>query len=220
VIRHIVWDWNGTLFNDQDLVLAATNASLLAVGRELPITAEQYQDSYRRPLEGFYEDFLGRSPTPDEWLVIHRAFEDWYEAGVDTYGLSPDALAAMDAWAPRTQSLLSMYGHDRLLDMTERFALHVRLARIDGRPPERDFGPKITYLLRHVDHLRVLDPDLTPDRLAMIGDCVDDAEAARAIGARAVLYTGGTTSRAALEKTGFPVVDRLIDAVEVLASGR
>ena len=31
-IRHVVWDWNGTLFDDQRLVTAATNASLQAVG--------------------------------------------------------------------------------------------------------------------------------------------------------------------------------------------
>jgi phosphoglycolate phosphatase-like HAD superfamily hydrolase len=218
MVRHIVWDWNGTLFDDQELVLAATNASLLQAGRALPITGAQYQDAYRRPMEEFYADFLGYRPTAEQWPAIDRAFEQSYEGGVHACGLNPDALEAMDAWSPRSQSLLSMYGHDRLLEVTARFELHGRLARIDGRPPDPDFGPKAKYLVRHFEHLRVADPALTPDQLVMIGDCVDDADAARAIGASAVLYTGGSSSRAVLEKAGVPVVGRLSEAVELIAA--
>jgi phosphoglycolate phosphatase-like HAD superfamily hydrolase len=219
MIRHIVWDWNGTLFDDQELVLAATNASLLQVGRAVPITGAQYQDAYRRPMEEFYAEFLGYRPTADQWPAIEDAFGQTYEAGVHTCGLSSDAVAAMDAWAPRSQSLLSMFGHDRLLEMTGKFELHARLARIDGRPVDSDFGPKAKYLVRHFEHLRTEDPTLTSAQLTMIGDCVDDADAARAIGASAVLYTGGSSSRAVLAEAGVPVVDRLIDAVELVASG-
>ena len=48
----------------------------------------------------------------------------------------------------------------------------------------------------------------------VIGDAVDDALAAAHVGARAVLYTGGSHSRASLEKAGVPVVDTLAEAVE------
>ena len=47
----------------------------------------------------------------------------------------------------------------------------------------------------------------------MIGDAADDAVAARHVGARAVLYTGGSHSRASLEAVGVPVVDSLQEAV-------
>jgi phosphoglycolate phosphatase-like HAD superfamily hydrolase len=48
----------------------------------------------------------------------------------------------------------------------------------------------------------------------VIGDTVDDALAARHVGAAAVLYTGGSNSRASLEAAGVPVVDDLAEAVE------
>jgi len=52
-----------------------------------------------------------------------------------------------------------------------------------------------------------------PASTVIIGDTVDDQEAAIACGARAVLVTGGSQSRTALEATGAPVVDTLLDAV-------
>ena len=50
------------------------------------------------------------------------------------------------------------------------------------------------------------------DRTVVIGDAADDAVAAAHVGARAVLYTGGSHSRASLEAAGAPVVDSLAEA--------
>ena len=49
-------------------------------------------------------------------------------------------------------------------------------------------------------------------RLA-IAAVFDDAVAAAHVGARAVLYTGGSHSRSSLEAAGVPVVDTLAEAV-------
>jgi phosphoglycolate phosphatase-like HAD superfamily hydrolase len=53
-----------------------------------------------------------------------------------------------------------------------------------------------------------------PARTVVIGDAADDALAARHAGAQAVLYTGGSHSRASLEAVGVPVVDTLREAVQ------
>ncbi len=47
----------------------------------------------------------------------------------------------------------------------------------------------------------------------LIGDAVDDARAAARVGAHAVLFTGGSHTRAELERVGVPVVDTLAEAV-------
>ena len=216
-VKHIVWDWNGTLFDDQDLVLAATNASLAAIGVDRHITNERYKELYQRPMEEFYAALIGFPVTAAQWPMLDAAFADHYLSHVRECGLSADALAAMDAWSPRSQSLLSMFGHEDLLRLTRELELHGRFHRIDGRPPELDFGPKAKYLVKHLEHLRVHDPDLTADQVALIGDCADDAYAAFHVGARAVLYTGGSSSRTVLEKVGVPVVDTLSEAVALLA---
>lgn len=220
-IRHVVWDWNGTLFDDQRLVTAATNASLLAVGGSL-LDGERYRDLYRRPLQDFYFSMVGRPYSASEWELIDSAFARTYADGIGTCGLTADALVAMDSWAPQGQSLLSMYDHDKLVPLVDSLGLAARLNRVDGRPAARDYGPKAKYLATHLTHLQELDPSLLVDQIALVGDCVDDALAALEVGATAVLYTGGSSSRANLEAAGLglPIVDTLTEAVALLRAGR
>jgi len=216
-IRHIVWDWNGTLFDDQTLVTSATNASLLAVGCT-ELSLGQYQDHYRRPLQDFYFALVGRYFDDTEWKLVEDVFSTTYAAGIHTCMLAADALAAMDGWAPGSQSLLSMYDHDKLVPLVDSFGLSGRLTRIDGRPPALDYGPKAKYLTAHLEALSAAGPSFEPAEVALVGDCVDDAMAALAAGATAVLYTGGSSSRRNLEaaRLGLPVVDSLTQAVELL----
>lgn len=221
MITHIVWDWNGTLFDDQPLVSTATNASLRAVGCP-PLGPDRYQELYRRPLQDFYLAMVGREFTEQEWKLVEDAFSATYAAGMHGCGLAADALTALDAWAPRAQSLLSMYDHDKLVPLVGSFELDVRLARIDGRPPAIDYGPKTKYLAAHLTHLQAAEPALSPEQVALVGDCVDDALAALEVGATAVLYTGGSSSRGNLEAAGLglPVVDSLTEAVALLRGDR
>jgi phosphoglycolate phosphatase-like HAD superfamily hydrolase len=220
-IRHIVWDWNGTLFDDQPLVTSSTNASLNAVGFP-SLGGEFYQDLYRRPLQDFYLAMVGREFSAEEWEQVEAAFSKTYSAGMNLCGLTPDALSALDAWSPRSQSLLSMYDHDKLIPLVDSFGLAARLARVDGRPPALDYGPKTKYLAAHLTHLQAVYEELDPAEVALVGDCVDDAMAALELGATAVLYTGGSSSRRNLEAAGLglPIVDSLIEAVELLRDGR
>ena len=220
-IRHVVWDWNGTLFDDQTLVTAATNASLLAVGSTL-LDAESYRDLYRRPLQEFYFAMVGRAYSDTEWALIDNAFAQTYAAGLGACGLTADALAAMDNWAPQGQSLLSMYDHDKLVPLVDSLGLTTRLNRVDGRPATPDYGPKAKYLTAHLTRLQERDPGLLAGQVALVGDCVDDAMAALEVGATAVLYTGGSSSRANLVAAGLglPIVDTLTEAVAALRDGR
>lgn len=66
-------------------------------------------------------------------------------------------------------------------------------------------------MVRHLEALT----GVQAARTVVIGDAADDAVAALHVGARAVLYTGGSHSRASLEVVGVPVVDTLGEAVEV-----
>ena len=55
-----------------------------------------------------------------------------------------------------------------------------------------------------------------PARCLMVGDTDHDAETARAMGVRCILYAGGHQTRARLEATGCAVIDRLEDLPALL----
>ncbi|MFJ5710323.1 MULTISPECIES: HAD family hydrolase [unclassified Streptomyces] len=208
--KHLVWDWNGTLLDDIGAVIGATNAAFAELGLE-PITLERYRELYTVPVPKFYERLMGRLPTDAEWLLMDGTFHRHYWERAEGCGLTAGAaelLAARQA-AGSTQSLLSLAPHAELLPLVRRHGIAERFVRVDGRT-DRSTDGKSANMVRHLEALAV-----PAERIVVIGDAADDARAAAHVGARAVLFTGGSHSRASLERVGVPVVDSLEEAVAV-----
>lgn len=208
---HLVWDWNGTLFHDIDAVIDATNASFAEVGMG-PITLERYRELYCVPVPRFYERLMGRLPTDAEWTVMDEAFHRHYWTLAEKARLAAGAEQLLTDWQAEglTQSLCSLAPHEHLIPIVRTHGIEQRFLRVDGRTGPSSAG-KAEHMVRHLAALG----GVAPDRVVVIGDAVDDAVAAEHAGARAVLYTGGSHSRASLETVGVPVVDSLGDAVRV-----
>ncbi|NUK05462.1 HAD family hydrolase [Streptomyces lunaelactis] len=207
---HLVWDWNGTLLDDINAVIAATNAAFEEIGLE-PITLERYRELYCVPIPRFYERLMGRLPSDAEWEVMDEAFHRHYSEHRIGCGLTEGVEELLREWrlAGRSQSLLSMFGHEQLVPVVRGYGIESHFIRVDGRTGPSG-GTKALHMERHLAAL----VGVAPDRTVVIGDAVDDAVAAAHVGARAVLYTGGSHSRASLEAVGVPVVDSLAEAVE------
>jgi len=207
---HLVWDWNGTLLHDIHAVIEATNAAFAELG--IPaITLDRYRELYCVPVPRFYERLLGRLPSAEEWEVMDAAFHRHYRERVQEAALAEGAaeLLAAQREAGRTQSLCSLAPHDQLVPLLHRHGIADHFVRVDGATGPSG-GRKAEQMARHLLALDGVDPELT----VVIGDAVDDAAAAAHVGARAVLYTGGSHSRANLLEAGVPVVDSLAEAVE------
>jgi phosphoglycolate phosphatase-like HAD superfamily hydrolase len=210
-MAHIVWDWNGTLFDDIEAVVAATSEVFAPYGLG-PFGVDDFRAFYTRPIWVAYERLLGRPLEDGEWERLDGAWHDSYQRLMVSCGLAADARPTIDVLtaAGHTQSLLSMWRHEQLVPTVTRLGLAGAFRRVDGlRLAEHAGGPKAGLLLRHLAGLGI-----DPADVILIGDSADDAAAARAAGARAVLYAGGMTARAALERIGVPVVGRLADAVD------
>jgi phosphoglycolate phosphatase-like HAD superfamily hydrolase len=207
VMVHIVWDWNGTLFDDLDVVVEATNEVFAPYGLP-PIDAMQFQSVYTRPIWAAYERMLGRALEDGEWERLDVAYHDSYHRLMERCRLAADARRTIDALADagHTQSLLSMWRHDRLSVAVRGHGLAAAFRRVDGLLPEQAGGSKAEFMVRHLAALRA-----DPADVVMVGDSIDDAVAARHAGARAILYAGGMQARADLDRFGVPVIDRLSD---------
>jgi phosphoglycolate phosphatase-like HAD superfamily hydrolase len=209
--RHLVWDWNGTLLDDFSLVIAATNAAFAALsGPE--VTPDDHRLRFRRPIADYYGEVLGRVVDEAEFARLDKVFHDAYRLGLVNTGLAADALEAMRAW-PGTQSLLSMWFHDELVPTVEGHGLATLLARVDGLRSAIGGDRKEIHLARHLAAL-----EIPGEAAVLIGDSVDDADAADVVGAACVLYTGGFTSAERLRATGRPVADTLTEAVRLAAA--
>ena len=208
---HLVWDWNGTLLDDLDLVVAATNAAFAEVGRRSRSTADEHRRRFRRPIIEFYAESLGRDLLETEFAG----------AGPDLPRRVPDSPDPVSRWPPTrgrrsrawtgTQSLLSMWFHDELVPAVDPVRARTSSGST-GCGTALGGTYKADHLKSHLAELGLVGADVV-----LIGDSVDDADAAEAVGARCVLYTGGFTDAENLRACGVPVADTLVEAVALAA---
>ncbi len=201
---HLVWDWNGTLLNDLEIVVASTNTAFLKVGGKA-ISADDHRRRFRRPIIEFYSESLGRELLETEFLEMDQIFHQSYLDSMVNVTLTHDAVQAMAAWKG-TQSLLSMWFHHELVPTVTRFGLE--FLRVDGLRDPLNGTYKADHLRNHLAEL-----GMAAEEVVLIGDSVDDADAARAVGARCVLYSGGFTDEENLRACGVPVARTLLEAV-------
>jgi phosphoglycolate phosphatase-like HAD superfamily hydrolase len=208
---HLVWDWNGTVLNDFDVAMRSTNSSFRDAG--LPeITTATYRALLRSPIRSFYAAVLGRDPSDEECGFLEKTFHTYYPLYEKEAALSSGLPHLFRQWhdAGHTQSLLSLFPHDKLVPAVERHGLTSYFALVQGATPPY---PEQKAVADHLARLKV-----DPAAAVLIGDLVDDAHAAEQAGVSVVLYSGGFGAPADLAATGAPVADSLAEAVELIDS--
>lgn len=228
---HLIWDWNGTLLNDADTVLEATNDALAqlhlgttgaAFGSEEtqiapifgPLTVTEYRAAFTRPLQRFYANIFGREITEDEFVQLEQLFQAAYLKRCAHSVLNQGARDVLGSWrqAGCTQSLLSLWGHDELLTLVAQLELTDFFIRIDGRRG-LNADCKTAPLRQHLAALAT--QTIEVEQVVLIGDALDDAAAATAAGVRCVLFAGGAHEVADLAATGLPVAHTLAEAAKI-----
>ena len=215
-MRHVIWDWNGTLLDDIDVIVAAVNETVTPFGAP-ELTLDDYARLFTRPVSVFYERMLERAVTTEEWRLIDDTFHTAYTRRMVEAELSTGARDVLTALARQgtSQSLLSMAPHDHVLEQARTFDLDHYMIRIDGL---RD-GSGALKASSMLDHLAALlahpaTPN-HPTEYLVVGDSVDDAVAATANGLPAVMFASGSHPRQELVATGFPVADTLPEAISL-----
>jgi phosphoglycolate phosphatase-like HAD superfamily hydrolase len=215
-MSHVIWDWNGTLFNDVHLMARGTSAALTKIGCP-PVDLDTYRRHHCRPMNISYGRMAGREITDDEWLIACEEFHDVYAGMLAEATLASDALQALQTLQACgvTQSLLSMWVHDRLVPFVEQMDVAHYFVCVQGQPNATG-ELKAKSLEQHLERLHLSDSDR--NAITLIGDTVDDGEAATAVGISCHLVSTGSQMPDDLAQTGWPVSETLAVAVNKLTS--
>ncbi|MEV0591407.1 HAD family hydrolase [Nonomuraea cavernae] len=213
-IKHIIWDWNGTLFGDSRTLIEATISAFAAAGFPPP-TPELYQRHHTQPIPLFYNRLAGRELTDSEQRLLDLYFQESYARYRDEIMLNRLALEALDRWSLSggTQSLLSMHPQERLLPLVRKAGIFERFTVVDGLV-EGEPGRKAPHLELHLRRL-----PFDRREVLLIGDSVDDGLAARECGTACLMYHAGPDALHDLEHFSdlpFPVVGSLLEAVDLV----
>ncbi len=208
MIKHIVWDWNGTLLDDFEIT-AQYGIDCFAKAGKSGVTFEDVRQHHTRPFSEYLKAVLGRAATETELADFYSGFGKVYEPVMYDLPLVQDALHALEVirGAGKSQSILSMAPHEELVSLVRHNGIYEHFARVDGA---RDLGKhfKIDALRAHIDELGV-----DPAHVCVIGDSIDDFDAAKGLGASAILVSTGMYAHHRLVASGAPVATNLTGAV-------
>jgi len=201
----VIWDFNGTLIDDLDLVVRTVNTQLAI--RNLPsLTADAYRAVFGFPVEDYYrrigvtfenetmadlsaDFFADYAPALKDCLLHDGALDTLRQ--VETLGLRQFVLSAMEQGMLR-----SMISH---LGIEHFFEGVYGLAHQKGD----------SKIMRAQELMRDFDIDLRST--LFIGDTDHDAEVAQELGLSVALISTGHQSTKRLRETGYAVYESYQD---------
>lgn len=200
----IIWDWNGTLFNDLALTVSIFN-QVLEERRLAPISEQFFKENLKFPIDTFYTQIGFRSMAERE--SAKRRWNEVYESCNTLCTLQPGAAGLLERInkAGRKQVMLSAHEQRSLHRMASFTGITPHFARISGASESESGSSKIS---RGVALLEVMTRDLaiSPKEVVMIGDSVHDHEVAESLGIDCILSELGHVSSGRLVATGRPVI--------------
>lgn len=205
----VVWDFNGTIYDDAEIGMRVFNAMLSRRGLRLISDMTEYRAVFGFPVENTYKA-LSFDLTNESFDAIAVEFHAEYDRLFPEAGLTAGITDIFDLLKREhiPQHVLSATEQSRLsrilctLGIEDYFesAFGIENLRAESKTgvAERRFG------------------SMKDSRMVFIGDTAHDAEAARAAGAECILVTWGHQNAAALRKTGVSTVSAIHELISAL----
>lgn len=183
--KHVIWDWNGTLFSDVELCCDIMNNLLSRRGMS-KITLETYREIFTFPVKDYYR-IAGHDISDENWEILSHEFISEYEQRKNECTLFDKAVNVLQHIKSKniSQSVLSAYSQHTLEEMIEHYGLRkyfVKLIGLDNIYATSKLANGIKWMNElGIDNKEVL----------MIGDTEHDFEVANGIGADSLLISSG-----------------------------
>jgi phosphoglycolate phosphatase len=196
---HIIWDWNGTLLNDNWLCVEVMNSMLAS--RNLPLlTLDRYRDIFDFPVRDYYLK-LGFDFNKESFETVGMEFMIIYNDRQKDCSLHQDALTTLNCLKEKgfPQNILSAREQNELRDETVERGVSLFFDHIDGLEDHYANG-KIGVGIRLLNEMKV-----DKERILFVGDTCHDADVARELGIDCVLVPNGHHSEERLIQSRFPI---------------
>lgn len=214
--KHIIWDWNGTLFDDIELCVDIISS--LLIKRNLPcLTKESYRDIFTFPVSDYYKK-AGLDLEKYSFEKLGKEWMDEYQRRRLEGKLFSRAEELLRLLYDNgiEQSILSAYKQDTLLELVSHFNLRHYFKYLNGLDH--------IYATSKVDLGKELMEKLTQenDEVLLIGDTVHDFDVSQEIGADCMLIADGHQNKDKLLSCGVNVFnnfDELIKKSTISSNG-
>jgi phosphoglycolate phosphatase len=206
--EHIIWDWNGTLFNDVELCHSIMN-KLLAQQSKATITLEQYKNIFTFPVIEYYK-LAGHTFETISFEELGKQFIDEYESRKNECGLFPEVYYILKYFQENNikQYLLSAYKQDLLDETLDFYDLKKYFTTVIGL--DNIYATSKVHLGKQL--VSSITRNGSNQQMLLIGDTEHDLEVAQAIGVDCIIIAAGHQSREKLSSiSGISILDNLED---------
>lgn len=210
-IKHIIWDWNGTLLNDLDVSMEALNRLLKREHLPLVEDKNEYKKYFQFPVSEYYKK-VGFDFNKTPFSELAKQYMEYYQ---------PHSLnCSLHDGVEMTLQKAKKQGYQQYLISASDFDfLKVQLSRYDIY---NYFGD-----IRGLDNIHaqskaklakefVKENKMNPQEVVFVGDSVHDSEVAKYAGCNCILIANGHEHKDKLVKTGCKVVDTIQEFANLL----
>ncbi|WP_337866778.1 HAD family hydrolase [Ignavibacterium sp.] len=209
-IKYLIWDWNGTLFNDVKLGVEIINK--LLKNNSLPsITYETYRNIFTFPVYEYYR-IAGFDFNKTSFEELGRMFMDEYEQRKYEMELFSGAKEILQFAKEKRikQSVLSAYKHDTLVEILTHYQIIDYFENVSGLDNiYAGSKEKLGLQLREKINLH-------GDEILFIGDTLHDADVAKAMNVKCVLISNGHQAPEKLKANGNLVLSDISELKNII----
>jgi len=199
-MKHVIWDWNGTLYDDVHVCVESLNSMLDKRGKK-PITIEQYMEVFDFPVKQVYPK-LGFNMDEENWDKMAREYHDEYLSRTHKCRLRHGIRRLLEQMKKSSiaMSIVSACEISILTDLIEKTGIKEFFAEIKGLS-DLFAASKMETAQELMERIR---PNASS--VIFIGDTLHDYEIARKLNCRCVLLTGGHQTEQRLRSAKCPVL--------------
>ncbi len=201
-IKHVIWDWNGTIIDDFPVALESLNVMLIE--HNLPaVDGLKYRDVFRFPVKDCYVGLGFNLEEDREWDRISQRFHTIYASNWHKVNVRKGI--------PELISLLSENGiRHHILSASEINILERQLDDLKIRTCFSSvYGLRDIYGSSKVEQGMKMLADLrvNPSEVVMIGDTTHDYDVAMQLGVQCLLLSIGHQAEWRLKACDCQIVD-------------
>jgi phosphoglycolate phosphatase len=196
----ILWDWNGTIFDDLSISLESVNLLLDSYNKPR-ITKELYYSYMDTPISKFYERLFNFDVIP--FSLLGQQFHENYALLSKNAGLSEGIMETVKKLHSigLPQYIASASHKNKIIPKAKELGILQFMEDVIGAD-NYNASDKIE---RTINYFK--DHNISLENCIVIGDSLHDLEMANRLKAKCILLSTGHEGRQKLEKNGGVVID-------------
>lgn len=209
-IKYLIWDWNGTLFNDVHLGVSIIN-NLLENNSLPPLTYDKYRNIFTFPVFEYYQK-AGFDFNKISFEILGKMFIEQYEKRkfeMDLFEGARDILQLAKNNGIK-QSILSAYKLDTLLEVLQHYNILQFFENVSGLN-DIYAGSKEKLGLELRKKIK-----LNKEEILLVGDTLHDADVAKAMDVECILISNGHQSQEKLKANGNIVLSDISELKNII----